>query len=241
MRPGSSRRGSARRPGRAGLLLAACLAAGLAPVAAPRAEEFITVRGSVTDEAGDAVPGHVVRLLKSRKILNLRAFKTRDQSVEDMRATTDAQGFFEFKFPVDPQFRYYYLRFYDPGAFDGVKYRLPDDRDVTRRVKQGRPVQAAVILKFQPDWPKVKQMIETYGAGSHVGQVLRALGLPTRRTAQEEGRELWEYDTAGVAYLIQDGKILETRRTGSGEAPARVPVKGDSEEHPIPAQRVDAP
>ena len=238
MRCARARRGSVPGTPPALLVLTLLLAAGPAPAA--RAAESITVRGSVTDEAGNAVPGHVVRLLKSRKILNLRAFKTRDQSVEDVRATTDAGGFFEFKFPVDSQFRYYYLRFYDPDSFDIVKYRLPDDRDVSRRVRQGRPVQAAVILKFQPDWPEVKKMVDRYGPASPVGQVLRALGLPSRRTAEGEGRERWEYDTAGVTYLVQGSKVLETRRSG-GQAPARALPDGGSEEHPLPAQRVDNP
>jgi hypothetical protein len=57
-------------------------------------DKSIAVRGRVTDATGEAVPGHTVRLLKSRTIVNLGSFQKRDQNVEEMRSTTNAQGFF---------------------------------------------------------------------------------------------------------------------------------------------------
>jgi len=220
----------------AALVLAAC---GAWPGAwAGPGDQQVTVRGRVSDETGAALPGQGVRLLKSRKIVSLGSFSSREQSVEEVRAETDAHGFFEFRFPVDSQFRYYYLRFYDAASFDAVKYRLPDDREISRKVRQGRDVQASVVLKLQAGWPEVKAMIEQYGAASQCGQVLRALGLPTRRVPQDEGRELWEYDAAGVTYLVESGRVLSTRRTGVTQAPA---MADGSEDRPIGAERVDEP
>ncbi len=221
------------------LLLAAVLSLSLiAPTEA--AEGAISIRGSITDETGAAVPGQAVRLLKSRSILKLSGLKTVDQNVEEVRAGTDPQGFFEFTVTPDPNFRYCYLRFYDPQNFDGVKYRLPDDREISRKVRQGRPVQEAVVLRRQSDWPKVKALIDEYGPASHCGQILRALGLPTRRTPQGAERELWEFDAAGVAYLVEGQKVLETRRLAAAAQPARQD-DGSSPDHPQPAARVDGP
>lgn len=203
------------------LALSACFF--LAVPTEARSERRVEVRGRVSDSTGAPVPGHVVRLLKSRTIVSLRGMKTEDQDVEEMRTTADARGFYEFSFPVDPKFRYYYLRFYDPGDFDVVKYVLPKDMDVSRRARKGRPVQADVVLQIQATWPEVKEFIDLYGPWSHRGQILRALGLPSRRTPQGAGRELWEYDAAGVSYLIEGAKVLETRRstaTADPEDPA---------------------
>lgn len=215
--------------------IAGWLGAGMGSASDTRTVE---VRGTVTDGSGAPVQGHVVRLLKSRTIVRLAGFTTSDQNVEEMRATTDEHGFFEFGFPVDPQFRYYYLRFYDPKIFDSVRYRLPEDLEISKRVRQGRPVQATVVLAFQPDWPKVKALIDRYGAGSACGQVLRALGLPSRREPLAGGRERWEYDTARVAYVVDGGKVLETHAlSGPGS-----PTAGQGAENGVePAIRVEEP
>src|SRR5206468_140165 len=144
-------------------------------------EGRVTVRGRITDETGEGVAGQVVRLLKSRTYVKITGLRQLDQIVEDARASTDALGFYEFEYRPDPAFPYYYLRFYDPRTFDAVKYRLPDDREISKRVRSGRPVEISVSLKFQPDWPKVKALLDSYSPGSQVGQVLRSLGLPSSR------------------------------------------------------------
>jgi hypothetical protein len=224
------------------VLAAACAGAWLAvPVAAARDTPSVTVRGTVSDEGGSPVPGHVVRLLKSRTFLRLGSLERRDQNVEEVRATTDAHGLFEFSFPVDPQFTHYYLRFYDPKTFDAVKYRLPEDRDISRKVRGGRPVQATVALRFAPDWPRVQALIEQHGAASHCGQILRALGLPGRVSTEDGGRELWSFDRAGVAYLIEGSKVLETRRieTRPEAADAARAKSRKDEDEPSPATRVE--
>jgi hypothetical protein len=230
--------------------IAAAACAGLwllaAGVAAAREERSVTVRGAVSDESGAPVPGHVVRVLKSRTILRLGSLERRDQDVEEVRATTDAHGLFEFTFPVDPQFRHYTLRFYDPRTFDAVKFRLPEDRDISRKVRRGRAVQATVVLRFAPDWTRVQALIEQHGAASHCGQILRALGVPDRVDPEAEGRELWSFDRAGVAYLVEGSRVLETRRLDPrpGEPPAAGeagPSPGSGRDEATPATRVEEP
>ena len=186
----------------------------LAPAAVPAAEEpaAVAVRGAVTDQRGKPVVGHTVRLLKSRSLVEIRGLRSRDQHVEELRVATDEHGFFEFDFQPDRAFPYYFLRFYDPKTFDAVKYVLPEDQDISRKVTQGRPIQATVLLKFHPEWPKVEALVEQYGPGSHAGQVLRTLGLPTRKEPQGSGRELWTFEKAGVAYRVEGDKVLETHR-----------------------------
>jgi hypothetical protein len=92
-----------------------------------------------------------------------------------------------------------------------------------------------VTLDLQPGWPDIEALIREYGAGTQRAQILRALGLPSRRVPQGPGRELWEYDAAGIAYLIEGGKVLETRRdfeAGESESDGGAIPAGDPPAHP---------
>jgi len=217
------------------LVAAPLLAAPRAAFAAP--DIVVTVRGTVTEVGGAPVPGNPVRILKTRTVYSLKAPRSQDQGVEEIRALTDAQGKFSIDLTLDPKFKYYYLRFYDPKEFDGVKYRLPIDLDISRSVKLGVPVEATGVLELQPTWPEVRKLVDEYGAASRRGQIVRALGLPTRRVSGEEGREIWTYEAAGVTYVLEGDKVIETRRmpVTATDAP-QVPVDA-----PQPAERVDHP
>ena len=196
----------------------------------------VVVRGQMTDESGQPVSGHAVRLIKARTYVTLANFKFNKQSqdLEEARTTTDRHGFFEFTFPVDPDFRYYYLRFYDPAVFDSVRFRVPADRDVSRRARKGRPVLANVELRANPEWPEVKSLIDRYGPASDLGRILRAVGLPTRRTGEPGGREIWWYDAHDVSYVLQGEKVLKTRRAARGEVP-----EDAAEEAGLRIERID--
>jgi len=214
-------------------LVAILLMAPAAAVAAP--ETVVTVRGMVAETGGTPVPGNAVRILKTRTVYSMKAPRSQDQGVEEIRALTDAQGKFSLELTLDPKFKYYYVRFYDPKEFDGVKYRLPIDLDISRAVKNGAAVEANGVLELQPTWPEVRKLVDEYGAASRRGQIVRALGLPTRRVSGEEGREIWTYDAAGVSYVLEGDKVIETRRmpVPAGDGP-QVPVDA-----PQPAERVD--
>lgn len=217
----------------------AFLALGGSFAAAPTGPGKLPVRGRVTDEKGQGVPGQAVRLLKSRTFVKLTGLRSLDQSVEEKRVVTDSLGFFEFEFPVDASFPYYYLRFYDPKTFDAVQYRLPEDREITKRVRTGRPVEVSIGLKLQPDWPQVKALIDAYTPGSQVGQILRSLGLPRSRQPEGPGRELWRYDQAGKAYVVEGGRVIETRTLPGG---ARQADDGPgTKDETSPAVRVEEP
>ena len=217
----------------------AFLALGASVAAAPTGAGKLPVRGRVTDEKGQGVPGQTVRLLKSRTFVKLGGMRSLDQSVEEKRAVTDSLGFFEFEFDVDASFPYYYLRFYDPKTFDAVQYRLPEDREITKRVRTGRPVEVSIGLKVQKDWPQVKALIDAYTPGSQVGQILRSLGLPRSRAPEGPGRELWRYDQAGKAYVVEGERVIETRTIPGG---ARQADDGPgTKDEPSPAVRVEEP
>lgn len=214
-------------------LIAVFLLVPQAAVATP--ETVVTVRGTVAETGGAPVPGNAVRILKTRTVYSLKAPRSQDQGVEEIRALTDAQGKFSLDLTLDPKFKYYYVRFYDPKEFDSVKYRLPLDLDISRPVKSGAPVELNGVLELQPTWPEVRKLVDEYGAASRRGQIVRALGLPTRRVSGEEGREIWTYDAAGVSYVLEGDKVIETRRMPVPAADG-TPVPVDA---PQPAERVD--
>jgi hypothetical protein len=211
-------------------------AAALAPRAAGAAPAIVvTVAGTVTETGGAPVPGTAVRILKTRTVYSLKSPRSQDQGVEEIRARTDSDGRFSIELTLDPKFPYYYIRFYDPKQFDAVKYRLPVDRDISRAVKEGAPVEVNALLELQPTWPEVRKLVDEYGAASRRGQIVRALGLPTRRVSGEEGREIWSYDAAGVSYVLEGDKVVETHRVPVPAADgSKIP-----DDAPQPAERVD--
>lgn len=216
-----------------GLVAAWCAAAPAASVAAPAAAAM-TIRGRITDADGAPVAADTVRLLKTRRVKVLGAAPDADQAIEEARTRTDADGQYTLDAAIDNAFPFWFVRFYDPATFDGVKYSLPADRDVSRQVRAGALIDAGVVLKFHPDWPQVRAMVEEYGAASRRGQILRSLGMPTRRTAGDEGRVTWEFARAGVTYVLDGDTVIETRHAQppKGQAP---PKKAD----PVPAEKAE--
>jgi len=221
--------------GWAGAVVAATAIAAAAQLqAAADRDAALTIRGAVSDASGAAVPAATVRILKTRRVRVLGAAPDADQAVEEARGRTDAQGRYSIDIPVDHAFPFWFVRFYDVKSFDGVKYRRPADTDISRQVRAGTTIEASAVLQFHPDWPQVKALVEQYGAASRRGQILRSLGLPTRRAPQEGGLETWEYPAAGVAYLLDGDRVVETRRTEP--APA-----APTNEGPIAAEKVEDP
>lgn len=199
-----------------GIALLALLALPAVPLDAGSAspDPAVVVKGSLTEASGTPAAFQTVRLIKTRKIRSVADPKARAQEVEEARTRTDAAGGFRFEIPADPSFPFWFVRFYDPNEFDGVKYQVPPDHDVSRAVHDGYGIEVAGVLKPHPDWPKVKALVDQYGPGSHRGQILRSLGLPTRQEPRDEGKELWVYAASGVTYLLDGDTVLETRRGG---------------------------
>ena len=217
----------------AGGVVAATVIAGAAQLhAAADREAALTITGSVRDVSGAAVPAATIRVLKTRRVKVLGAAPDADQAVEDARGRTDAEGHYSIDIPVDRAFPFWFVRFYDVKTFDAVKYRLPQDADISRQVRAGATIEASAVLQFHPDWPQVKALVEQYGAGSRRGQILRSLGLPTRRGPQEGGIETWEYPAAGVAYVLDGDRVVETRHFAPepGTGPATGPVAAEKVE-----------
>ena len=199
-----------RRTGIGIALLALLAASSHAGAATP--ETAVVVKGSLTETNGTPAAFQTVRLIKTRKIRSVSDKKGRAQEVEEARTRTDAAGGFRFEIPADPSFPFWFVRFYDPNEFDTVKYQIPPDHDVSRAVHDGYGIEVSAILNFHQDWPKVKALVDEYGAASHRGQILRSLGLPSRREPRDEGKELWVYTATGVSYLLDGDTVLETRR-----------------------------
>ena len=211
------------------IALGGLLLTGWPLLAAPRAvagaaAANVVVSGQVKDAQGEVVPGLTLRIIKTRRIRSVSHPKSRPQEVEETRGRTDGEGRYRLELSVDPSFPFYFVRFYDPKTFDTVKYQLPPDLDISRGVESGGAVQASALLQMQADWPQVKALVDEYGPASQRGQIIRSLGLPTRRSSAGEGRELWEFDAAGVSYVLQGDQVIETRRTKTPEGDAVAPV-----------------
>jgi hypothetical protein len=217
---------------RSGVVLAGLAIIAATPgAAAGDRDAVLSIRGAVTDTSGAAVPAIAVRVLKTRKVRVLGAAPDADQAVEEARARTDAEGRYSIDLPIDHAFPFWFVRFYDPANFDGVKYRLPQDIDISRKVRAGATIEANAVLQFHPDWARVRALVEQYGAASRRGQILRSLGLPTKRVPGDGGSETWEYPATGVAYVLDGDVVVETRHF------TPVPPGGG----PVAAEKVESP
>jgi hypothetical protein len=216
-----------------GVVVATVIAAAQLQAAAER-DAALTIRGAVSDASGAVVPAATIRVLKTRRVRVLGAAPDADQAVEEARGRTDALGRYSIDVPVDHAFPFWFVRFYDAKSFDAVKYRLPQDADISRQVRAGTTIEASAVLQFHPDWLQVKALVDQYGAASRRGQILRSLGLPPRRLPQDGGREIWEYPAAGVAYLLDGDRVVETRHFEPAPASA-------STSDPVAAGKVEGP
>lgn len=198
-----------------GIVMALCAfplpAHGREPAPAP---VEVLIRGTVKDAEGTLLADYPVRLIKAKTILNLFRLSTASQQLEEARTQTDSEGRFEIRRVRDPKYDYFYLRFYDPKSFDPVRYRVPADLDITRRVKEGKEVVVDQIIEAHPDWPRVKQLVSEFGAESNRGRILLSLGLPERREtfANDPGRESWWYYAKGLCYQLRADDVLRVRR-----------------------------
>ena len=174
----------------------------------------VVIRGTVKDQGGAPLAEYPVRVIKTKTILNLLHFSTGSQQQEEARTRTDASGNFELKLVPDPKYDYFYLRFYDPKIFDPVRYAVPGDLDITRRLKSGTEVVVDRVIQDHPDWPRVEAMILEFGDGSNRGRILRSLGLPERRETFPDApeRENWWYYAKGICYQLQSDAVLKLRR-----------------------------
>lgn len=188
-------------------IIAAVVLAGPADAAVRQAP----VRGRVVNESGYGVPDVAVRLLQSRRDFKLSDWEFEEEVVSVLLGRTDEGGFFDLVADPDPDYRYFWLRFYDPKTFDGVRYQLPEDRAITQHLRKGRPVTVTVILLDHPDWAQVAGWIERLGADSPRAQLVRQLGIPDRRD-EADGVERFWYVRNETVYRFRDGKFIGEER-----------------------------
>ncbi|MCZ6649517.1 MAG: carboxypeptidase-like regulatory domain-containing protein [Acidobacteria bacterium] len=180
----------------------------------------LTVRGRVTDTQGQGVPGVPVRVLATRRVVRFLTVESRPAEAEMNATTTGANGFYEMVVSKNREYDFYFLRFYDPVKFDGIRFARPADVEITARIAKRRPVVEDLVLQDSPEWEAVQRLVDLYGSDSTRGRIIRDLGVPdrTERRAGTDGieRETWWYEAVGVAYVIEDGQVVE-RKTFQSE------------------------
>jgi len=194
------------------VLCAVGLLGGAGAAAAVGAE--VVIHGTVKDQGGSPLAKYPIRLIKTKVTLNLLHFSTDSRQEEEARTLTDASGNFELKLVPDRKYDYFYLRFYDPETFDPVRYSVPGDLDITRRIKTGTELVVDRVIRDHPEWPMVDGMIREFGEGSNRGRILRSLGMPERRETFPEapGRENWWYYAKGICCQLRSDAVLKIRR-----------------------------
>ena len=156
-----------------------------------------------------------VRVIATRRIARFLSIESKPAQAVLARTVTDAAGFYEFHVSKAREYDYYFLRFYDSTGFDAVKFAVPDDVEITRLITRRRPVVVDQVLQHAPEWEAVQRLRSLYGPDSLRGKIVRDLGVPdrTERAFTDAGveRETWWFDAAGVAYVIEDGEVVDKR------------------------------
>ena len=175
--------------------------------------QSVVVRGRVTDPGGDGVAGVPVRVLATRRVAKFLTVESQPAQKEIASTTTDLDGFYELAVPKLRDYDFYFLRFHDPVRFDAVKFAVPEDLEITERIQKRRPAVEDTVLQYAAGWEAVQRLVELYGASTTRGQIVRQLGVPDRTdkitTGEGVERETWWFESAGVAYVIEDGRVLE--------------------------------
>jgi hypothetical protein len=152
-----------------------------------------------------------VRVIQGRRDFQIREWSFSDEMTDELLTRTDGDGFYEAELTSDPDYRYFWLRFYEPGSFDDVRYRRPDDVDISRKVRGGRRVVRQVTLEDHPDWPRVREWITRLGEESDRARLVRGLGLPDRHE-EIDGVESFWYTRRGTVFRFQGDRFLSEER-----------------------------
>jgi len=173
-----------------------------------RAARRLVVQGRVTSPSGSAMAGWPVSLIGTQRYIEFSRYSSGGQVATLASGTTDENGYFSFDLPKARGFQYWFVRFADKEHLDPVRYRTPDDVEVTTDVRRGRVAQVQMTIKDHPDWAEVERLIsEAGGESTQRGGILRTLGLPEKRSRSEStGEEEWWYFTKGVLYTFRDGQ-----------------------------------
>lgn len=173
------------------------------------------VRGQVADERGRGIEGIPVRVIATRRVVKFLTIESRPAEKELVATVTGPNGFYELDVPKIRDYDFYFLRFYDSKLFDSIRYAMPPDVEITRRINKRRPVIQDVELPAAAGWDAVIRLVDLYGAHSTRGKIIRQLGVPdrTERAGAAEGvaRETWWYDSVGVAYVIEGGEVVDKK------------------------------
>jgi len=178
----------------------------IAAPAAAAVPQRVAAQGRVVDAAGVGVSDIPIRLLQTRRDFQVLEWRFDDEvQMGSPLGRTDANGFFDLTLDPDPEYRFFWLRFYDPSSFDAVRYQLPADRNVTEQMRRGRPVVAMVTLEDHPDWGRLKPWIDALGFDSPRGRLVRRLGFPDLHD-KSGGVESFGYARHRRIYRFRDGE-----------------------------------
>lgn len=167
----------------------------------------IQVSGRITDAAGNGVGDVALRLFQGRRDFQLKGWEFQDEMKDEFLVRTDQDGFFDVELDPDPEYRHFWLRFYDPETFDYVRYQAPEDLDITGRVLEGRALVRHITLPDSTEWPLVQEWMRRLGRDSKAAQLVRMMGVPDRHEEENGITSLW-YPSKGVVYRFEGGRYV---------------------------------
>lgn len=152
----------------------------------------VELKGTVSDELGEAVSDSPIYLVMKREVFNIRKFAYQTVETKTVSVKTDEHGLYQFSIDVDPYFNRFHLYFHGNG-YDYARFLRPEPEDVTNPVKTGKEIVINRILKANPLWNDLQIVLDGLDSESERFHILRKYGFPERREASEDGSETWHY------------------------------------------------
>ncbi len=190
------------------------------------------IEGQVFDGQGRPLAGLAVSVVERTGGGPFPELADPEQERELAREASDNHGFFRIDLGSRELRGQVLVRCYDPRKWDSLRYAAPEDRDVTRALRERSRVIVTVLVADAAGWAELaREIARVGGAESDRGRVLRRAGPPPETVVQKDGQVEWRYPA--VVYVFRDGVLVDTRRPALPEQRRAQPAeaagkKGDS-------------
>jgi hypothetical protein len=175
--------------------------------------EAAQVRGQVFDASGEPIAGVKVAVVEVEGG-GRGVFGGDETAPEELRVAsdrTDQQGLFEIELGARSFSGDVFVRCVPGPGWDGLRYALPDPKEVTRELRRGEDVSATFRVDDAVGWRELKREIERVGGrDSKRGKILRKRGHPPEVLTTVDGREEWRYP--GVTFVFEAGELVDIER-----------------------------
>jgi hypothetical protein len=170
------------------------------------------ISGTMRTDEGTPVPNSSIELTYIKLVVEEDG--TPSSTDGRLVVQTDEEGYYSFKFNLDPDWTDFLLRV-GTLSIDSFRYALPNERSVTDAIRNAISngvfkLEVNWVINSRPNWQSELEEIQKYGAESDKGKLIRLRGMPAqiKPFTLPDGRrgEIWFYYADGMAIRFVENK-----------------------------------